>query len=267
MAQPIANITYNFSGYSIPSGALPLYPIDAATMSTLLAKNADGSNLTDAAGNYLADVNAVSSFISVLAAKYDVPGTSHMNQPIEVSYLVSAINGGISDPSHTPSMTVSTPPVVPAAAPSAADQAVLTQASLTVPGVVNTDTVTATPGSTYVDVNITTQKLVYFVNGTPLIISDVVTGRSGSRSTPTGAFAVYAKQTGRTLKGDGYSAYVNFWMPFYKSYGLHDANWRSSFGGNIYQSGGSHGCVNMPYSTASALYNSINVGTPVIIHY
>jgi len=266
MAQPVASITYNFSGYSIPAGSLPIYTLDSGVTGTLFMKNPDGTLLTDAAGNYLADVNAVSNFVSVLAAKYDVPGVSTINQALEVNYLITALNSGISDPSHSPYMTVTTP----ATPPAAADTALIPQntaAQLTVPGVVNTDSVSATPGATYVDVNITTQKLVYFVNGTPFIISDIVSGRSGSRSTPTGTFAVYAKQTGRTLKGPGYSAFVNFWMPFYKSYGLHDANWRSSFGGTIYQSGGSHGCVNMPYETASALYNSINIGTPVVIHY
>ena len=268
LAQPIASITYNFSGYSIPAGSLPIYTVDSGVMGTLFMKNPDGTLLKDAAGNYLADVNAVSGFVSVLAAKYDVPGVSTINQALEVNYLITALNSGISDPSHSPSMTVTAPAVVPAPLPGAVDPALVQQnVPLTVPGIVNTDTVAASPGATYVDVNITTQKLVYFVNGTPFIISDIVSGRSGSRSTPTGTFAVYAKQTGRTLKGPGYSAFVNFWMPFYKSYGLHDANWRSSFGGNIYQSGGSHGCVNMPYETASALYNSVNIGTPVVIHY
>ncbi len=267
MAQPVASITYNFSGYTIPAGASPLYTLDSNAMSALYIKNPDGTPTVDAAGNYLADTNAITGFISALAAKYDVPGVSILNQALEVNYLITAINAGLSDPSHTPSMTVADPVIIPAATPSYTDVTALLQTTGTsVPAPLTADTVSATAGSTYVDVNLTTQKLVYFVNGTPFIISDIVSGRSGSRSTPTGTFAVYAKQTGRTLKGPGYSAYVNFWMPFYKSYGLHDANWRSNFGGTIYQTGGSHGCVNMPYETAAALYNSINIGTPVIIH-
>jgi lipoprotein-anchoring transpeptidase ErfK/SrfK len=50
------------------------------------------------------------------------------------------------------------------------------------------------------------------------------------------------------------------------SYGMHDATWRTNFGGNIYQSGGSHGCVNMPYESAARLYEIIEPGTPVLIY-
>ena len=49
-------------------------------------------------------------------------------------------------------------------------------------------------------------------------------------------------------------------------YGLHDATWRSSFGGDIYKYSGSHGCVNLPPSKAGELYDLISVGTIVIIH-
>ena len=56
-------------------------------------------------------------------------------------------------------------------------------------------------------------------------------------------------------------------MPFLgASYGLHDANWRSNFGGDIYKYGGSHGCVNLPPNRTPDLYNMISVGTIVVIH-
>ncbi|MBR4020246.1 MAG: L,D-transpeptidase, partial [Firmicutes bacterium] len=50
-------------------------------------------------------------------------------------------------------------------------------------------------------------------------------------------------------------------------YGLHDADWRSDFGGSIYYSGGSHGCVNMPPASAAQLYGYVSSGTPVIVFY
>ena len=122
-------------------------------------------------------------------------------------------------------------------------------------------------GKTYVDISINAQKLVYYVNGTSVLISDIVTGNTSKHhNTPQGVFQIYNKQLGRTLKGPGYSAYVSYWMPFTGNYGLHDATWRGSFGGNIYQTNGSHGCVNMPKDMAAALYNMVSVGTPVIIH-
>ena len=55
-------------------------------------------------------------------------------------------------------------------------------------------------------------------------------------------------------------------MPFYGNiYGLHDATWRSYFGGTIYEYDGSHGCINMPLSVARRLYETIKVGTMVRI--
>ncbi|MGI6170100.1 MAG: L,D-transpeptidase [Butyricicoccus sp.] len=49
--------------------------------------------------------------------------------------------------------------------------------------------------------------------------------------------------------------------------GLHDATWRSTFGGSYYLGSGSHGCVNMPLSTAKFIFNNFADGTPVIVHY
>ena len=56
-------------------------------------------------------------------------------------------------------------------------------------------------------------------------------------------------------------------MPFNGGIGIHDATWRSSFGGNIYVAGGSHGCVNAPYSLANTIFNNIDSGTPVVCYY
>ena len=64
-----------------------------------------------------------------------------------------------------------------------------------------------------------------------------------------------------------YETPVAFWMPFtWQGHGFHDATWQSSFGGSRYQTHGSHGCVNMPYSKAEQLFGMISAGTPVIVH-
>ena len=64
-----------------------------------------------------------------------------------------------------------------------------------------------------------------------------------------------------------YESFVSYWMCFLgHGYGLHDASWRSNFGGDIYKYSGSHGCVNLPTNKAPELYNLISVGTVVIIH-
>ena len=73
---------------------------------------------------------------------------------------------------------------------------------------------------------------------------------------------------GKNVDGSEYESFVNYWIAFIgSSYGMHDASWRSSFGGDIWVSNGSHGCVNMPPKKIPDLYNMVNYGTPVIVHY
>jgi hypothetical protein len=55
-------------------------------------------------------------------------------------------------------------------------------------------------------------------------------------------------------------------MPFLGGYGLHDASWRSEFGGDIYIHEGSHGCPNMPVEIAGQVYDNVSIGTPVIVY-
>ncbi|WP_405343048.1 L,D-transpeptidase family protein [Ruminococcus sp.] len=122
-------------------------------------------------------------------------------------------------------------------------------------------------GDTYVEVSLDDQHMWYIVDGDVYLDSDCVTGNYGSADTPKGYFEVNAKASPCTLKGDDYTSYVTYWMPFIGGgWGLHDADWRSSFGGNIYKGNGSHGCVNLPPKIAKEMYAVIEVGTPVIVY-
>ena len=110
--------------------------------------------------------------------------------------------------------------------------------------------------NTFVEVNLTNQTVVYYKNGELITQGKVVTGDvSKGYSTPAGVYRLDWKRKDFVLRGEGYAAPVSFWMPFNGGIGLHDASWRSSFGGSIYKNNGSHGCVNMPYSVAEAIYN------------
>ena len=48
---------------------------------------------------------------------------------------------------------------------------------------------------------------------------------------------------------------------------MHDATWRNEFGGNIYRTNGSHGCINLPYSIAQEIYSYVEKDTPVICYH
>ena len=126
---------------------------------------------------------------------------------------------------------------------------------------------------TYVFVSIPDQHLTYFVDGKPVMDCPVVTGNTlAGHSTPRGTYTLNYKSRNIVLKGredngDEYQSFVSYWMAFIgSSYGLHDATWRSNFGGDIYQTSGSHGCVNMPYESAKELYGLIDAGTLVLIY-
>ena len=108
-------------------------------------------------------------------------------------------------------------------------------------------------GNTYVEIDLGNQKLYYYVDGQLTLTSDIVSGALwGGRKTPPGLYKVNYKAKNVVLRGPDYAAPVRYWMPFNGGIGMHDANWRSSFGGGIYKSGGSHCCINMPSSSAKA---------------
>ncbi|WP_243009223.1 L,D-transpeptidase family protein [Clostridium sp. AM58-1XD] len=122
-------------------------------------------------------------------------------------------------------------------------------------------------GNTYVEINLTAQHLFFYKDGNLLVESDFVSGNvAKGYTTPPGAYPLTYKERNATLKGQGYSSPVSYWMPFNGGIGMHDANWRSSFGGNIYKTNGSHGCINLPPAAAKTIYENISKGMPVLCY-
>lgn len=123
-------------------------------------------------------------------------------------------------------------------------------------------------GDTYVEIDLTNQRMVFFLDGEMLADTPVVTGDPSRResATPTGCFAVDAMKSPAVLTGEDYESEVTFWMPFAGEVGIHDASWRNDFGGDIYLYNGSHGCVNTPYDQAEIIYRNIGVGAPVVVY-
>lgn len=123
-------------------------------------------------------------------------------------------------------------------------------------------------GDTYVEINLTAQQVFFIKNGKKILETECVTGNSSrGYDTPAGAYSLTYKQRDATLNGENYSTPVNYWMPFNGNIGLHDAYWRSRFGGSEYKYNGSHGCVNLPPEAAKKLYSYVEAGTPVICYH
>ena len=118
---------------------------------------------------------------------------------------------------------------------------------------------------TFVEVDITDQIVNLYKNNELFFTSDVVTGIDDK--TPLGDYEVINKARNINLVGKDYVSFVSYWIDFKNhEYGLHDASWRTNFGGNIYKTNGSHGCVNLPVDVAPTIYDNVSIGTRVLIH-
>ena len=126
-------------------------------------------------------------------------------------------------------------------------------------------------GDSYVEIDLGSQHVWLYIDGQEVVSTDCVSGLASdpSRKTPEGTYTLYYKESPSVLKGENneYETKVTYWMPFNGGIGLHDANWRSSFGGSIYQTNGSHGCVNLPPSAAKEIYERVYDGIPIICYY
>lgn len=123
-------------------------------------------------------------------------------------------------------------------------------------------------GDTYIEIDMTEQTMYYYVAGECVITTPIVTGNMmRRRETPAAVCYIYAKQKNRILRGPGYASHVNFWMPVKGGIGIHDASWRKEFGGDIYKTDGSHGCINTPYEAVEKIFELAPVGTPVVMFY
>ncbi len=120
------------------------------------------------------------------------------------------------------------------------------------------------------------QKLWYYENGDILLSSDIVTGNAATGTLiPYDTYYVRRMKQGATLSGSNYTEYVDYWIGFddvqgnWKGGGLigfHDASWRNGqFGGDIYLTDPSHGCINMPTDKVAALYDLVDIGTEIHI--
>lgn len=134
-------------------------------------------------------------------------------------------------------------------------------------------------GNRYIDVDLSEQHARFYGDDGAIIWeTDFVSGdHAKSYDTPSGVYVLNSNRASDHVKLTGgidsktgkpsYISYVDYWMPFIdNAWAFHDASWRSSFGGTIYQSNGSHGCINLPVDKAKELYGLCKVGDVVVVH-
>ncbi|MGL4569512.1 MAG: peptidoglycan binding domain-containing protein [Clostridium sp.] len=123
-------------------------------------------------------------------------------------------------------------------------------------------------GDTFVEIDFSKQHLWFYKDGALVAQGDVVTGNESNKTgTPPGVYSLNYKEKNATLKGENYSTPVDFWMPFNGGIGMHDAKWRDKFGGEIYKTSGSHGCINCPPELAKTIFENIEPGTPIVCYF
>ncbi len=249
-----ASITYNMD--------VPVV-IDQSVISTWLSVDGDM--------NVVVDENAVRGWLEQFGSQYDTVGTTRtFTTPTGRSATVTGGTYGWSIDEDTEFQTIMN---------ALNNQEVIAKE----PQYYNSGTAVSHSmpdwGSTYAEVDLSAQHMWYVVNGAVALESDVVTGLPiPSRVTPEGVYSILEKKLDKVLVGEKdpatgkpeYETPVSYWMRItWQGVGFHDATWQRNFGGALNQiSGiGSHGCVNMPLDKAKALYDMIEVGVPVIIHY
>lgn len=127
-------------------------------------------------------------------------------------------------------------------------------------------------GGTYIEVSISEQMMYLYKDYQLLVETPVVTGNvNRGNGTPYGsAWAIDGMKREAvlgTIETMGYSSPVHYWMPFNGNVGIHDADgWRSEYGGEIYLTRGSHGCVNTPEEACATIFNNVERGTAVVVY-
>jgi len=129
----------------------------------------------------------------------------------------------------------------------------------------------ATTGEKWIDVDLSRHTMTAYIGAE--VVHGPITMVNGSDQKPTvvGTFHVYIKREVQTMRGsnaDG-TEYETPDVPyiayFHRGFALHGAPWRSSFG--YAGDRGSHGCINLPVSTAKWVYDFAPIGTPVTSHH
>ena len=100
-----------------------------------------------------------------------------------------------------------------------------------------------------------------------MVETPVVTGNVANRDeTRRGCFRVAYKERDLNLRGPTWDDHVDYWMPFDGDIGLHDSSWRDEYGGDIYLTDGSHGCINTPLEAMRLIYRNFKSNDIVIVY-
>jgi LysM repeat protein len=142
---------------------------------------------------------------------------------------------------------------------------------LVIPGATSNPPASSQPVSSdgrWIDVNLSTQRLVAY-NGNTAVYNALVSTGIARYPTPTGTFRIQRKYLYDDMTGGSQARGDYYYLPdvphvqyFYAGYSLHGTYWHNNFGTPM-----SHGCINLSKADAAWLFNWTSIGTKVVIHY
>lgn len=235
-------------------GSTSTVTIDRATLGSFFCASADGQSVE-------VDEEVLGNYVAELVSKYSVAGKS--------SPFKTTGGGTININMATAGQSVDSEKLYNDMLECLKNK---TSGTRTAPYSTKSDDSSGYWGGNYVEIDQTSQHLWLYKNGKVIVSCDIVSGNVANNTrTPNGCFTIFAKNTNRYLQGtnfDGtrYKSWVSYFMPFSGGCGIHDATWRSIFGGTEYYYNGSHGCVGVTLSNAKTIYNNVSVGTHVVVY-
>jgi len=121
-------------------------------------------------------------------------------------------------------------------------------------------------GDTFIEISIDEQQMWYYVDGEVYVDTPVTTGSLANGGTAPRVVSVYTIIPNKWLNGPTWHSFVKYWVAIQGAIGIHDASWRSVYGGTEYLYNGSHGCINTPHDAMKKLFERVEIGTPVIVY-
>ena len=210
------------------------------------------------AGGYTLDKEAVADFVAVQAKKYDTYG-KHRQFTTTLGETIKVLNGGYGWKTDREQEAEELIKLILEGALIEREPIYKVKAAKK-----GEDDI----GNSYVEIDLTHQHLYLYWKGELVLETDFVSGDvADGNTTPGGLYRLTYKTTDAVLRGATYETPVKYWMPFNGNIGMHDATWRNQFGGEIYLTNGSHGCINLPLDKAQAIYGYVSTGFPIICYY
>lgn len=227
------------------------YEVDGETVKSFIVQDSDG--------NYNLDESKVRSWVNQMALETDTFGLEHKFTTHTGKEITLAAGGDYGWATNVDETTSKLVEGIKNAVQETRDPVYTYTAQ---------DRSSNDIGGTYVEICITEQKMYCYKDNQLVVETDVVTGNhANGTDTPSGSvWAIDAKMSDTRFKASG-NVHVDYWLPFNGGCGIHDSSWRSSYGGDIWKTNGSHGCVNTPHDAAGKIFEVMEIGMPVIVYY